>query len=93
MRTAWIVYVLMCLFALTAICFAFFYHAVSRAGLYDMNFEAFKNVLSEQQGESIANHAGAQMMLVILLMVITNALWAVGIGIALFRVRAQRNAV
>ena len=50
MRTAWIVYVLMCLFALTAICFAFFYHAVSRVGLYDMNFEAFKNVLSEQQG-------------------------------------------
>ena len=91
MRTAWIVYVLMCLFALTAICFAFFYHAVARVGLYDMNFEAFKNVLSEQQGESIANHAGAQMMLVILLMVITNALWAVGIGIALFR--AQRNAV
>ena len=91
MRTAWIVYLLMCLIALAAICFAFFYRAVAGVGLFDMNFEAFKNVLSEQQGESIINHAGAQMMLVILLMVITNALWAVGIGIALFR--AQRNAV
>ena len=81
----WLPYTAMSLVALMAILLAFYARQMAGVALYDANYEAFHNVLSEEQGDGITRASRALMSLVIYLLILTNTLWVVGTGVGLWR--------
>ena len=81
----------MCLFSIVVVGFALYFRAVAGVGLHDFNFEAFHNTLSAEQGAAIIRTARAHVTLVIWLMILTNLLWMVGAGWAMWRVERENG--
>lgn len=86
-----IAYILMILVAVGAVVFACVLRFVSNTALYDTNFDLFHNKLSDQERSGIFHTTAQLMAFQIALLVITNLLWATGVGIVMWRARKRYN--
>ena len=84
-----IYYILMLVIATTAITVGIFYRLMSSTVLYDNNFKLFHDKLDEIDRQGIYWTVGGLMSLLLGLLIATNLLWAIGIGVALRRARRR----
>lgn len=80
----------MVLAAIGAVVFACILRFVSNTALYDTNLHVF-NKLSEHERSGIFHTTAQLMAFQIALLVVTNLLWATGVGIVLWRARRRHN--
>ena len=83
----WLPYIAMSTLALAAILLALYSRGMAGVVLYDSNFEAFHDVLSEEQGTAIIRASRTCVSLPTSLLILTNTLWVVGTGVGLWRRR------
>jgi hypothetical protein len=77
-RRVKIVFGLLVFVSLLFVGFALFYQQFVSMFIYDSNLEAFTYALTSDQGHSILFSAGSAVMIYVLLLVISNALWIAG---------------
>lgn len=84
-RWPWILYAILCLFSIGVVICAFFIQVMAGVGIYDNNFETFHNVLTNDQGTAIIRAARAYLAIIVALLTLTNLLWMIGFGCAIWR--------
>jgi len=77
-RRVKIVFGLLILASLVFVGFALFYQQFVSMFIYDSNLEAFTHTLTPDQGRSILFSARSAVMIFVLLLVVSNALWIIG---------------
>ena len=86
-----IAYILMLIASAVAGTFACFVTVMAPIALHDYNAEAFEHRLNEAERVGITQTATQLMWVLVVLLIATNALWAAGVGVALWRARKRHN--
>ncbi len=73
-------YIIMSLIAVGAVGFAIFFRTVASVGTVDRNHEAFQEILTRELGDAIIRSEQANLSTMLLLLIVTNALW-LGFGV------------
>ena len=86
-----VAYIFMVVTAVAAVAFACVLRLLSSTALYDTNFDVFHNKLNDSERAGIFHTAAQLVSFQIALLVFTNLLWAVGVGVVLWRSRKRCN--